>query len=587
MQRSFVLLCVIALGFACSEDGPTAVTLNGAVNKGPFVTGSSVDVSPVNGTGNPTGDVYSTQTINDLGEFSVDFTYNGYASLEGMGFYYNEVTGQLSGANLTLRAFYEVTTSGTQDAYINIVTHLTYNRVKNLITSGTSFADAIVQAEGELKDAMAICPPNFDPAASGTDMNISGGDTDANAYLFAVSAVVAQAATMREGESVDANLQEIVNTYASDLEADGALNSDKVEETAAAVDALDVESVMDMLADRLNDVGSSAVVPDLYRVLDVDGDGFVGDDDCAPVSSGTWTANPDGDEDGHEHYLCGGDDCIDVAEGFYGEEDCEAVKVVSAGGYHACALLLNGAVKCWGHYATGGEYLPTVSNQPLVTLSSGYSHDCGIDTNNHLSCWGDELAVESTPIDTDFLTISAGGQFSCGVRTDASTYCWGDADYGETNPPDIAFVTVSAGGAHACGIDNYGAATCWGTDSSGESTPPEGIVLQSVSSGSSYSCGIQSDDQVACWGDAAEGGNSPPDDTFINVSVGGEHSCGVREDGTLACWGANANGQASPPSGEFLEVSCGNEHTCGLRADSTIECWGYNDYGQCDVPADL
>lgn len=266
-------------GGSGTED-PVSVTLNGAVNKGPFVTGSTVNVSPVNDSGEPTGEVFTTQTINDLGEFSVNFKYKGYVSLQGQGFYYNEVIGELSGANITLRAFYEVTANGTQDAYINIVTHLTYNRVKNLISSGMDYPTAIAQAETELKDALAICPPGFDPGAVGTDMNISGGNTDANAYLLAVSMVIVQAASMRSGGSIDANLQELVNTYALDLESDGELNADKVDEIAAAKTASNPLEVMSMLEDRLRDVGSSADPPDIKRALAPEcGDGIVSQDE--------------------------------------------------------------------------------------------------------------------------------------------------------------------------------------------------------------------------------------------------------------------------------------------------------------------
>ena len=62
------------------------------------------------------------------------------------------------------------------------------------------------------------------PGKTGIELNILGGDTDANAYLLAVSAVVAQAGgdQGRPGAgSVNATIQELLNTTAADLADDG------------------------------------------------------------------------------------------------------------------------------------------------------------------------------------------------------------------------------------------------------------------------------------------------------------------------------------------------------------------------------
>lgn len=57
------LLVLGVLAIACSKTGE--VQLHGAVQKGPFVIGSSIDVSLLDAQLNPTGQVFSTQTIND------------------------------------------------------------------------------------------------------------------------------------------------------------------------------------------------------------------------------------------------------------------------------------------------------------------------------------------------------------------------------------------------------------------------------------------------------------------------------------------------------------------------------------------
>jgi hypothetical protein len=100
------------------NDGPALVT--GSVQKGPFTLGSSVTVSAIDGTGTPTGQVFNTQTSDDLGDFAVSFAYRGNVDMQAQGFYYDELTGALSSAPIVLRALYEVTNGGPQGAYINV-----------------------------------------------------------------------------------------------------------------------------------------------------------------------------------------------------------------------------------------------------------------------------------------------------------------------------------------------------------------------------------------------------------------------------------------------------------------------------------
>ncbi len=211
------------------------------MQKGPFVLGSSIAISVLDASGNPTGAVFDTQTTSDKGEFALTLTASGPLSLEGSGFYYNEATGQLSTGNLTLRAMYVAASGETQSAFINVITHLTYGRVKKLITSGKSFDDATLQAENELRTALAITPPSFDPGGRGIGMNELGGDSDANAYLFAVSAVLAQAGAAQG--TPDAALQQLINAMAISLEDDGTLDATSTASIAQGLKALDTKAV--------------------------------------------------------------------------------------------------------------------------------------------------------------------------------------------------------------------------------------------------------------------------------------------------------------------------------------------------------
>lgn len=264
------------------------VSLIGGVEKGPFLLGTSVSVYPLDGEGQPTGQVFQTQTTDDLGQFAVDLPAAGPVALEATGFYYNEVSGTLSTGGLTLRAF-ALLEPGEASTFLNVITHLVAARVEQLISAAVAPPDAIVQAESELHTALGIGLPDFDPGAAGGEMTILGGDSPANAYLLAVSAVLAQVGVNDAGGldgPVDAALQEFVNTLAIDLRDDGAIDAIQRMKIDMAELALDPDAMMTALAARIDASGSSAVVPDVNVVLDADDDGLVNAvDNCRRVAN--------------------------------------------------------------------------------------------------------------------------------------------------------------------------------------------------------------------------------------------------------------------------------------------------------------
>lgn len=272
---------------------PQDISLHGAVQKGPFVIGSTIEVSPLDSSLNPTGQVFNTQTTNNRGEFDIAFTTSGTVAIKGVGYYYNEVTGGLSASNLTLQAMYVPSGAGAQTAYVNLITHLTIQRIANLVSGGTAFSDAVKQAEGELRTELGITPPGFTPNALAIQMNVAGGDDDNNAYLLGVSSVLTQVA-LSKGGSVDANLQELLNTTAIDM-ADGTLEDALKGSVKTALLALDVKAVSSMLAKRLADTGSTVTVPDMNRVLDQDQDGIPNAKDNCPRAANPLQEDGDGD----------------------------------------------------------------------------------------------------------------------------------------------------------------------------------------------------------------------------------------------------------------------------------------------------
>lgn len=261
-----------------NDDQPAEVDLDGAFNKGPFVLGSSVDVSPTDDEANPTGETFSTETDNHLGEFSLNFTYEGLARIEGNGFYYNEAIGELSDAALTLRALENIEEGGDVDAFVNIITHLSYQRIVSLLEEGEQFDEAVDQAEEEIQTAMALDHVELDEETRGTDMNIVGEDSTEYAYLFAVSSILAWAT---DGE--DSELQSVVNNAASQMEMNGEISGELADRLEDAQRELPIPYIEDLFEDRLAEIGAAdEPVPSLDEVVDSSGDGHANAADGCP-----------------------------------------------------------------------------------------------------------------------------------------------------------------------------------------------------------------------------------------------------------------------------------------------------------------
>jgi hypothetical protein len=199
-----------------------------------------------------------------------------------------------------------------------VITHLAFERAKRLAL-GMTIPDAEATAEVELRAALGIGPADFDPGAVGIEMTILGGDTDAGAYLLAVSAVLAQVAQARGG-AADAALQELLNTTALDLADDGAIAQATIDELRVAEQALDPDLVMSQLATRIAQIGSQAAVPDIHRILDSDLDGHVNRiDNCRRIAN---SDEADGDTDGAGD-AC--DNCGQTANADQADEDADGV----------------------------------------------------------------------------------------------------------------------------------------------------------------------------------------------------------------------------------------------------------------------
>ena len=181
------------------------------------------------------------------------------------------------------------------------------------------------------------------------------------------------------------------------------------------------------------------------------------------------------------------------------------VIAVGAGGNHACAVLSDGTVKCWGWNVQGqlGNAMTVDSLVPVdvvgldgvTAIAPGTAHTCALLQTGAVKCWGSNQFGQlgnatsgSASMPTDVVglpgpiaSISAGDGHNCVVTTTGAAWCWGLNTYGALGngttthsymPVPVTglgagVLDVGAGVYHSCALMIAGGAKCWGYNSSG------------------------------------------------------------------------------------------------------------------------
>ena len=281
---------------------------------------------------------------------------------------------------------------------------------------------------------------------------------------------------------------------------------------------------------------------------------------------------------------------VDLGTGLYAVQ-------VALGSDHACALLNNSTVKCWGRNDAGFGYLglgdtnnrgqtagTMGDNLPTVDLGTGRTvryiaaatrHTCAILDNSRVKCWGDgqdgalgsgditdrgnnptdmgdNLAYVDLGTNRQALELSMGLRSSCALLDGGDVKCWGFNSNGELGLGDV---------------DNRGDGPGEMGDTLVAVNLGTGVSAIAISSGESHHCALLSNSGIKCWGDGSFGqlgqestatlGDSSADmgdnidiielsytgRIVRQVDAGGETSCALTGESSVKCWGGNVNGQ--------------------------------------------
>lgn len=213
------------------------------------------------------------------------------------------------------------------------------------------------------------------------------------------------------------------------------------------------------------------------------------------------------------------------------------VTALAAGASHTCAVLSGGTARCWGGNRHGelGDGTAVESRATPVTVSglswakaiashpaNGYYggwHTCALLTTGGIKCWGwnyhgqlgdgtqnqRNKPVSVLNLGGTAVAIAVGAFHSCALLSNSRVMCWGDTAYGQLGIPPTSIVVstpiyvpgllsagvigLAAGHTHNCAVTAGRIAVCWGSNSIGElgdgtiapvRTTPVGVAMWTV-----------------------------------------------------------------------------------------------------------
>jgi alpha-tubulin suppressor-like RCC1 family protein len=348
---------------------------------------------------------------------------------------------------------------------------------------------------------------------------------------------------------------------------------------------------------------------------------------------------------------CGGPGCVAEGPASCGPACADCSAGLPANGVPVCTAAHHCDFACApGWFRSGGACVRATQ------ISSGYNHACALLGDGVVKCWGANFAGQlgngtqvdsAVPVEVGLpgaaSAVVAGYAHACALVGGAA-WCWGDNTLGEigdgtlvsrATPVAVAglpgpVLALGAGGGilpgtsfgHTCAVVSGNALWCWGADDAGQlgdggtatqrnpvavTILPAGTQVSAVAGGERHTCALSSGGAVYCWGafDAGQLGTgslaaqtSPAAPAVASgataLATGQSHSCAIAS-GALECWGLNSLGQVdadstqttfasphAPSLGGFQPsaLAAGRGHTCGTEAGGTPKCFGANGSGQ-------
>jgi alpha-tubulin suppressor-like RCC1 family protein len=274
--------------------------------------------------------------------------------------------------------------------------------------------------------------------------------------------------------------------------------------------------------------------------------------------------------------------------------ECLKVVAVAAGTAHACALLADGKVRCWG----GDVY-----RQLGDGVTSGSAAVCNV-LGESVPC---EPRATIVPGIDDAVKIAAGGATTCALRRGGEVVCWGLNESGELGHPPrtggdgecagracngapsiVAGIsgaqTLAVGSGFACAAGVSGL-SCWGRNDLGQlgrgtvtavAEPAARVDLERSAlalAARSHACAVLDNGALRCWGSNDRRAISMDDGTEAETCRAGSNGCFSKPRAIMF----DTSDGGAPPVAKSVAIADGV--TCVLDAAGALFCGGTTKYG--------
>lgn len=279
MKYYYLFVAILLAVSSCKSDDeakevfiPGTYTVSGNVEKGPFVSGTTVTIQPLDDRLEMLGSMYTSTIDNYWGHFSFGAKQfdTPYVELIANGYFFNEVKGEFSSGPLTLRALVDITDRNTVN--VNLLTHLKYYRVKNLVAKGMSFKDANNQAQTELLTAFGL--QRF--AKTDVSAVTITGESEQSGALMAVSSLLLM-------DRNEAELTEYLARLGKEFGENGKFSDTSISQINNDKLTLRerVDGIRENMSDYFEHLGVNVYVMGITPYIDWDNDGVAGNETLA------------------------------------------------------------------------------------------------------------------------------------------------------------------------------------------------------------------------------------------------------------------------------------------------------------------
>ncbi|HKU44805.1 MAG TPA: hypothetical protein VJR89_41890 [Polyangiales bacterium] len=166
-------------------------------------------------------------------------------------------------------------------------------------------------------------------------------------------------------------------------------------------------------------------------------------------------------------------ECWKDTQGLPGANGARDIIDVEAGFFRTTAWFRDGSVRTWG------DPVPkTPGDARIKRVASGYSHACVLVDDGNVYCYGAAADLHSM---TDAIDLAAGFEHTCALLRDRTVRCWGHNEHGQLGDGsnDYGSVPVAVlglsdvseiqcGRHHSCARLEDGSIRCWGSNEFGQ-----------------------------------------------------------------------------------------------------------------------